>query len=242
MADSVAGLFGLNMGGDRESILQQIVKERQGANVAKTQGLGPFAGLAQAGMESAQGLQDQTAKLFGVEDPRLQKQTKIQDAAEAVRQRGIDTKDAAATYQAFYEELAKRGMYGEATALIPKIQEAQQKAAETGLREREVAAREKQVAQAEAPKAEATTINGVAVYRAPNGAPFVFENGRQVPYNPQVHGRLQTQMDKPATGIAGMLGGLPTPAAGTPTATGKTKKVKEYDPKTGKIVEVEVPA
>jgi hypothetical protein len=75
-------------------------------------------------MESAQRTQDQTGRLFGIEDPRLQKQTKIQDAAEAVRKAGVDTKDPEATYRAFYDELAKRGLYGEATALIPKIQEA----------------------------------------------------------------------------------------------------------------------
>lgn len=242
MADGIGGLFGMGIGGDRESILQQIMKERQARNAAATQGLGQFAGLAQAGMESAQGLKDQAGKLFGIEDPRLKKQTQIQDAAEAVRQRGIDTKDPAATYQAFYEELAKRGLYGEATAIIPKLQEAQAAAKKTGLEERRVAADEARVKQGEAPKREDITVTGVGVYRAPNGAPFVYENGKPVPYNPQVHGRLQTQMDKPATGIAGMLGGLPTPAAGAPAAKGKTKKVKEYDPKTGKIVEVEVPA
>jgi len=233
MADSIGGLFGLGIGGDRESILNQIMKERQARNIAATQNLGKYAGLAQAGMQSAQATQDATAKLFGIEDPRLQKQTQIQDAAEAVRQRGIDTKDPEATYKAFYEELAKRGLYGEATALIPKIQEAATKAKEMGLQERRVAAEEKRLSQ--------KNLQQVTGYMAEDGKALAFDpaTGQYFKEGQPYTGKL---IPKPATtGIAGAIAGLQGGAGATPAtpATGK-RKIKSWNPKTGKLEEVEV--
>lgn len=135
---SVAGLFGTGIGSSREDIMQRIMQEQQSKNIARTQNLGKYAGLAQGGMETAQQFTRGVGQLFGVEDPRLQKQSQIEAAAQAVRDAGVDVKDPLATYEAFSQELMKRGLYGEATALIPKIQEAQQNAELMGIKRTEL--------------------------------------------------------------------------------------------------------
>lgn len=243
MADSIGGLFGLGIGGDRESILNQIMKERQARNVAATQNLGKYAGLAQAGMQSAQSTQDATAKLFGIEDPRLQKQTQIQDAAEAVRKMGIDTKDPEATYKAFYEELAKRGLYGEATALIPKIQEAQAKAKQTSLEERRVAATERS-AETQAQQAGKKAFQQVTGYMAEDGGALSFDpaTGRYYKDGKPYGGNL---IPKPTGqgGVMGMLGGVP----GQPQQPAQGEKKEKpnaaaFDPRAKQAIQPAVPA
>jgi len=121
-----------------------------------TSNLGKYAGLAQAGMEAAQGFNTSVGRLFGAEDPRLQKNSLLREAGDAVKARGVDLSDAVATLKAFSEELMKRGLYQEATALVPQIQQAQRQAAgdvreqtRLGLEQQRVGLTERQLAEQE---------------------------------------------------------------------------------------------
>jgi hypothetical protein len=125
------GLFGTSFGATSDQdILDKIRQEQMARNRAMTSNLGKYAGLAQAGMEAAQGFNTSVGRLFGAEDPRLQKNSLLREAGDAVKARGVDMSDALATLKAFSEELMKRGLYQEATALVPQIQQAQRQAAQ----------------------------------------------------------------------------------------------------------------
>jgi hemerythrin superfamily protein len=124
------GLFGTSLGATSDQdILDKIRQEQMARNRAMTSNLGKYAGLAQAGMEAAQGFNTSVGRLFGAEDPRLQKNSLLREAGDAVKARGVNMDDALATLKAFSEELMKRGLYQEATALVPQIQQAQRQAA-----------------------------------------------------------------------------------------------------------------
>lgn len=125
------GLFGTPIGAQSDQdVLDRIRQEQMLRNQRMTQGLGKYAGLAQAGMEAAQGFNTDVGRIFGIQDPRLQKNTAIREAGDAVKARGVDLQDSLATLTAFSEELMKRGLYQEATALMPQIQQAQRQQAQ----------------------------------------------------------------------------------------------------------------
>jgi hypothetical protein len=124
------GLFGTGIGAQSdEDIVSKIRQEQQLRNQQLTQNLGKYAGLTASGMGAAQQFQSDVGKLFGIQDPRLQKNSLLREAGDAVKARGVDMSDALATLKAFSEELMKRGLYQEATALVPQIQQAQRQAA-----------------------------------------------------------------------------------------------------------------
>ena len=124
------GLFGTGIGAQSDGdIVSKIRQEQQLSNQQLTQNLGKYAGLAASGMGTAQQFQSDVGKLFGIQDPRLQKNSLLREAGDAVKARGVDMSDALATLKAFSEELMKRGLYQEATALVPQIQQAQRQAA-----------------------------------------------------------------------------------------------------------------
>jgi hypothetical protein len=133
------GLFGTSVGAQSdEDIVSKMRMEQQLRNQQLTQNLGKYAGLASQGMETAQGFNTSVGKLFGIQDPRLQKNSAIREAGEAVKARGVNMDDPLATLKAFSEELMKRGLYQEATALIPQIQQAQRLAAQDVRAERQL--------------------------------------------------------------------------------------------------------
>lgn len=125
------GLFGTPIGAQSDQdIVDRIRQEQELRNQRLTQGLGKYAGLAASGMEAAQGFNTAVSKLFGIQDPRLQKNSAIREAGDAVKARGVNLQDSLATLTAFSEELMKRGLYQEATALMPQIQQAQRQKAQ----------------------------------------------------------------------------------------------------------------
>lgn len=125
------GLFGTPIGAQSDQdIVDRARQEQELRNQRLTQNLGKYAGLAASGMGQAQQFQSDVGRIFGIQDQRLQKNTAIREAGDAVKARGVDLQDSLATLTAFSEELMKRGLYQEATALMPQIQQAQRQKAQ----------------------------------------------------------------------------------------------------------------
>lgn len=219
------GLFGTPIGAQSDQdIVDRIRQEQQIRNQRLTQGLGKYAGLAAQGMETAQGFNTDVGRIFGIQDPRLQKNTAIREAGEAVKARGVNMNDPVATLTAFSEELMKRGLYQEATALIPQIQQAQRQAAQDVREQQRLGFEEQRVAQGQAqidatreataqrvrdaetkaaqdamkPVNVGTTNKGIVVFRRGAGGLTVEESGNEVPYSPAKHGRFETSVDRRA--------------------------------------------
>jgi hypothetical protein len=147
MASTVGSLFGIDLGTDRQDILSQIVKERQASNIAKTQGLGKFAGLAQSGMESAQMFGDIVKQSVGVKDPRLAQQDNRDQAVAKANARIKDPSDQEEVYRVMAEEFQAAGLTKEALVMSSKLSEVKMKNAEYGLKAKKAAREETEFKQ-----------------------------------------------------------------------------------------------
>jgi hypothetical protein len=131
MAINQPSLFGIaDIAKNPEDLVAAVRAEQQARNAAKTQNLGKYAGLAQSGMETAQ----QFGSALGVQDPRLQRNSQVIAARDAVRAKGIE--DPEEQLKEMVRELSNRGLYQEADRVMQRLQEAQ-KAKRTESREEE---------------------------------------------------------------------------------------------------------
>lgn len=142
MASTVGSLFGIDLGTDRQDILSQIVKERQASNIAKTQGLGKFAGLAQSGMESAQMFGDIVKQSVGVKDQRLAQQDNRDQVVAKANARIKDPSDQEEVYRVMAEEFQAAGLTKEALVMSSKLSEVKTKKAEYNLKAKKAAREE----------------------------------------------------------------------------------------------------
>lgn len=131
------GMFGLaGVGQNQEDLVAKVRAEQQARNQRLTQGLGKYSGLAQAGMESAQ----QFGGALGVQDPRLQRNSQVIAARDAVRAKGIT--DPEQQVQELAKELSARGLYEEADRAMQSLQELQRQSRTEKREERKVAIQE----------------------------------------------------------------------------------------------------
>lgn len=131
------GMLGLaGVGQNQEDLVAKIRQEQQLRNQQMTQNLGKYAGLTQSGMETAQ----QFGGALGVQDPRLQRNTKVIEARDAVRAKGIT--DPEQQISELVKELSARGLYEEADRAAQRLKEAQDLKRKEGLEERKVAVQE----------------------------------------------------------------------------------------------------
>lgn len=131
------GMLGLaGVGQNQDDLVAKIRQEQQLRNQQMTQNLGKYAGLAQSGMESAQ----QFGGALGVEDPRLQRNSKVIEARDAVRAKGIQ--DPEQQIAELVKELSARGLYEEADRAAQRLKEAQDAKTKEGREERKVAVQE----------------------------------------------------------------------------------------------------
>lgn len=129
MAIQQPGMFGLaGVTPNQEDLVAKIRAEQQARNQSLTQNLGKYAGLAQQGMENVQ------QGAFGTQDPRLQRNSQVIAARDAVRAKGIT--DPEEQLQEMARELSNRGLYDEADRVMQRLQEAQ-RAKRTETREEE---------------------------------------------------------------------------------------------------------
>lgn len=137
MALQQTGMMGLaGVGQNQEDLVAKIREEQQLRNQRMTQNLGKYAGLAQSGMESAQ----QFGGALGVQDPRLQRNSKVIEARDAVRAKGIT--DPEQQIAELVKELSARGLYEEADRAAQRLKEAQDAKRKANLEERKTAVQE----------------------------------------------------------------------------------------------------
>lgn len=137
MAIQQTGMLGLaGIGQNQEDLVAKVRAEQQARNQRLTQGLGKYSGLAQAGMESAQ----QFGGALGVQDPRLQRNSQVIAARDAVRAKGID--DPEQQVQELVKELSARGLYEEADRAMQSLRGLQKEARTEKMEERKVAVQE----------------------------------------------------------------------------------------------------
>jgi len=241
MASTVGSLFGIDLGTDRQDILSQIVKERQASNIAKTQGLGKFAGLAQSGMESAQMFGDIVKQSVGVKDPRLAQQDNRDQAVAKANARIKDPSDQEEVYRVMAEEFQAAGLTKEALVMSGKLSEVKMKKASEARSEKELSMREKEFGLREEEfkyKKGKKTFQQVTQYTGENDEPLSMdtETGQYYSGGKPYKGKLKP---KPSSNPFGQF---LTPGGAGPKAgpEGKPATRKEYNPKTGKIEEVPI--
>lgn len=131
------GMLGLaGIGQNQEDLVAKIRAEQQARNQRMTQGLGKWAGLTQAGMESAQ----QFGGALGVQDPRLQRNSQVIAARDAVRAKGIT--DPQQQVEELAKELSARGLYEEADRALQNLRGLQKEARTEKMEERKMAVQE----------------------------------------------------------------------------------------------------
>lgn len=127
------GMLGLaGIGQNQEDLVAKVRAEQQARNQRLTQGLGKYSGLAQAGMESAQ----QFGGALGVQDPRLQRNSQVIAARDAVRAKGIT--DPQQQVEELAKELSARGLYEEADRALQNLRGLQKEARTEKMEERKM--------------------------------------------------------------------------------------------------------
>lgn len=124
---------------------------------------------------------------MGFEPPEVKKAREFQGAVNRVKTRlsPDELADPTKVYTEMAKEASALGYVQEAMQFATEAQKLSRQDREFNLRERKVGS-------------EQTTITGVRVFRRGDGPLLVEENGRDVPYDAQKHGRFETAADRAA--------------------------------------------
>lgn len=236
----VEGMFGGFMPSYDEA-LAGLMKQRQASNASKTQGLGSYAGITQVGLEQAQQMGDFAGKALGYEQPELAKAKQRDQAWNEAISSVQNQSDPEEVYTALAKTFQKYGLTKEALQAATKASEAKSEKAKQTRSEKELTMREKELGLREQDlkyrtgKKEFKQVTG---YTAEDGSALSFDEQTGTYYKDgkKYTGKLTP---KPSSSPFGQFLNPPG-QAGQGSKAGSKQKRKEYDPKTGKIVEVEI--
>lgn len=142
----VEGMFGGFMPSYDEA-LAGLMKQRQASNAAKTQGLGPYAGITQVGLEQAQQMGDYAGKALGYEQPELAKAKQRDQAWNEAIASVQNQSDPEEVYTALAKTFQKYGLTKEALQAATKASEAKVEKAKYGIQAKKAAREETEFKQ-----------------------------------------------------------------------------------------------
>jgi tetratricopeptide (TPR) repeat protein len=234
----VEGMFGGFMPSYDEA-LAGLMKQRQASNASKTQGLGPYAGITQVGLEQAQQMGDFAGKALGYEQPELAKAKQRDQAWNEAISSVQNQSDPEEVYTALAKTFQKYGLTKEALQAATKASEAKAEKAKQTRSEKELSMREKEFGMREEEfkyKKGKKTFQQVTQYTGENDEALSFDpdTGKYYHKGKEYTGNLKP---KPSAGnpFSQFIRKDGSTGAATPPATRK-----EYNPKTGKIEEVPI--
>lgn len=123
MDNIVGGMFS-GVSPNTDLALANLQKQREASNIAKTAGLGPYAGLAQIGLSQAQQTGDIVGQALGVEDPTVAKARNKDKAWKEAIDQVQNKSDSEEVYTKLAETFQKYGMTQEALQYGIKAAEA----------------------------------------------------------------------------------------------------------------------